>query len=70
MRKTMMGFILLDVLPSVWINAGMLYNLYFAATIPGGAVDDAGSASDSNESKDVHNCRRCQRLVLPFDGGG
>eukprot|EP00035_Acanthoeca_spectabilis_P036533 m.40140 g.40140 ORF g.40140 m.40140 type:complete len:276 (-) comp8044_c0_seq2:2652-3479(-) len=64
MRQSVIGFIFLDLVPSIWINLGMYFNLYYAATIPGGAVSD-GMTPD--EERSSHLCRRCKRACYQQD---
>ena len=61
---------LLHVVPSVWINGGMLYNLFRAVFTPGG---EARGPATRSRREAGHHCRQCDRYIrwlpLPFLAG-
>ena len=60
MERTPLRIALLHVLPSVWINGGMLSNLLRAVVTPGGDTSRAGPATRSRKGEG-HHCRQCNR---------
>jgi hypothetical protein len=67
MDRTPLRIALLHVLPSVWINGGMLSNLLRAVVTPGGASSRSGPATRSRKDEEGHHCRQCNRcMILPL----